>query len=111
MDSDVNTCRLPVLSKSGEGLSVKDMTSTPGVPDTEILWAPVTVAGPGLEDPRPGSVGMTMVSFSLYRGMKHLISPQLAINLRPESTGSITLKSKNPWEAPIIDPKYAEPAC
>ena len=66
-DVDNKLCRLPVLSKSGEGLFVKDMTSAPGVPDTEILWAPVTVAGPGLEDPRSGSVGMTMVCHSLCR--------------------------------------------
>ena len=39
-------------------------------------------------------------------GLSQSSTPQLAINLRPESTGTITLKSKNSWDAPIIDAKY-----
>ncbi|KAJ3553699.1 hypothetical protein NM688_g3475 [Phlebia brevispora] len=81
--------KLPLVLDTSN-LPVKDMSSGAGVPDTEILWAPATVAGPGLEDPPAGSTGMTM----------------LAINLRPESTGSITLKSKDPWAKPVIDPNY-----
>ncbi|KAF7799205.1 hypothetical protein EIP86_010436 [Pleurotus ostreatoroseus] len=81
---------LPFSSLASPGLPVKDNSSGPGVPDIEVLWAPATVVGPGLQDPPAGSLGLTM----------------LAINLRPESTGTITLKSKNSWDAPIIDANY-----
>lgn len=63
--TDDDLTSLPLLSKSSDGLPVKDMSSGPGVPDTEILWASATVAGPGLEDPPADSIGMTMVQFSL----------------------------------------------
>ncbi|THG97130.1 hypothetical protein EW026_g4812 [Hermanssonia centrifuga] len=82
--------KLPFDSKSSGELAIKDLTSGPGVPDIELLWAPATTVGCGINDPPSGSVGITM----------------LAINLRPESTGSVTLKSNNPWEDPVVDPNY-----
>ena len=56
---------LPFSSLASPGLPVKDNSSGPGVPDIEVLWAPATVVGPGLQDPPAGSLGLTMVSTSI----------------------------------------------
>lgn len=56
---------LPFSSLASPGLPVKDNSSGPGVPDIEVLWAPATVVGPGLQDPPAGSIGLTMVSTSI----------------------------------------------
>ncbi|KAF7791371.1 hypothetical protein EIP86_002385 [Pleurotus ostreatoroseus] len=82
--------KLPFTSKSSNGLPVRDLTSGPGAPDIEIMWAPICVIGDGGVQPPSGTLGITM----------------LAISLRPESTGSVMLKSKDPWEAPVIDANY-----
>jgi len=57
------------------------------LPDIELLFAPVTFTAEALKPTRHG------LTFG-------------AILLQPESRGSITLSSGNPFDKPIIDPKY-----
>ncbi|GAA1468776.1 GMC family oxidoreductase [Microbacterium thalassium] len=59
-----------------------------GLPDIEIIFAPVPYVGEGLV-PTPGE-GVTVG----------------AILLRPRSRGSIRLASADPLRAPVIDPAY-----
>ncbi|WES63804.1 GMC family oxidoreductase N-terminal domain-containing protein [Microbacter sp. GSS18] len=68
---------------------VADTTAAPeGLPDIEIIFAPVPYVGEGLV-PTPGE-GLTVG----------------AILLRPRSRGSIRLASADPMQAPVIDPAY-----
>jgi choline dehydrogenase-like flavoprotein len=58
------------------------------LPDLEIIFAPAPFVGEGLAEPT---------------GHGFALGPIL---LRPESTGSISLRSADPLAAPIIDPRY-----
>ncbi|KZV65546.1 GMC oxidoreductase [Peniophora sp. CONT] len=67
----------------------EDTTSGPSAPDLEMLVTPMGYSNHGLaETPLADSLGLHMTL------------------LRPTSTGSITLKSKNPFEHPLIEPNY-----
>lgn len=41
---------------------MKDLTSGPGAPDLEIMWAPVVLIDFGFTTPPPGTQGLTFVS-------------------------------------------------
>ncbi|KAG6014937.1 hypothetical protein E4U43_005999 [Claviceps pusilla] len=68
----------------------KDYTSGKDAPDLEIVGAPIAFIHHGEEKPI-GDAGI----FSLA-----------PVALRPRSSGSITLRSSDPFDHPIIDPKY-----
>ncbi|KAL5358582.1 hypothetical protein BJX96DRAFT_183054, partial [Aspergillus floccosus] len=59
-------------------------------PDLELIGAPLSFIHHGEELPAEGASIYTIVP----------------IGLRPQSTGTITLKSRDPFDHPIIDPKY-----
>jgi choline dehydrogenase len=62
-------------------------------PDLELVWAPYPYINHGLT--RPTGHGMTIA----------------AVLLRPRSSGRLTLRSPNPMDPPIIDPRYlSDPA-
>lgn len=62
------------------------------LPDIELLFAPVTFTA---EAVKPTQHGLTFG----------------AILLQPESSGSVTLRSADPFDKPVIDPKYlSDPA-
>ena len=67
-------------------------THAPGLPDIEILFAPVPYVGEGLIP--PPAEGITVG----------------AILMRPASRGTIRLASADPTEAPLIDPAYLSDA-
>ncbi len=71
--------RTPVADRSG---------MAPDLPDIEIIFAPVPYVGEGLV-PTPAE-GITLG----------------AILLRPHSRGTIRLASADPFEKPLIDPRY-----
>lgn len=68
--------------------AVKDMTTGSGAPDIEILVAPLFILNNGVMIP-----SNTGITFS-------------TIALQPSSTGTVTLRSAHPWDAPLIDPNY-----
>jgi len=68
---------------------LEDTTSGPGAPDIEYFIAPMAYTEHGRGPIPPGYL------WSIHE-----------ILLRPTSTGTITLKSSNPFEGPAIDPKY-----
>lgn len=57
-------------------------------------------------DPLP-DIQSFMGSFATFRVDDPLISLTMTL-LRPKSVGSVTLKSSNPDDAPLIDPRYFE---
>ncbi|EAU30767.1 predicted protein [Aspergillus terreus NIH2624] len=59
-------------------------------PDLELIGAPLSFVHHGEEPPAEGGGIYTLVP----------------VGLRPQSTGTITLKSRDPFDHPIIDPKY-----
>ncbi|OJT02449.1 hypothetical protein TRAPUB_7016 [Trametes pubescens] len=67
----------------------EDTTSGPGAPDLELFFTPLTYTK------HTGGVLPPGHYFGLH-----------AVLLRPSSTGTIRLKSSNPYDAPIIDPQY-----
>ncbi|KAI9070319.1 GMC oxidoreductase [Trametes sanguinea] len=76
-------------SRSGEPApTVKDLTPGPRTPDLELVWFPLTVFDDKFMKPPPGTSGLTLA----------------AILLRPESEGTITLKSRSVWDAPELNP-------
>ncbi|KAL1948179.1 hypothetical protein VTO73DRAFT_12254 [Trametes versicolor] len=79
---------LPVGRTGEEPVPVKDRTSGPGAPDVELIWFPLTVFDDKFAKPPPGTHGVTLA----------------AILLRPESKGTITLRSRSVWDVPLIDP-------
>ncbi|KAJ5153547.1 uncharacterized protein N7482_010025 [Penicillium canariense] len=68
----------------------KDNTSGRDAPDLEIIGAPLAFVNHGEERPIDGSSVFSLVP----------------IGLRPHSRGTITLRSKDAFDPPIIDPKY-----
>ncbi|KAI0742838.1 GMC oxidoreductase [Daedaleopsis nitida] len=74
----------------GDGLSVVDTTTGPGAPDIEIGITPFAVTSHDTIKPPPGTYGFTMG----------------AAMLRPQSTGSIRLRSASIFDHPVIDPNY-----
>ncbi|KZO94556.1 GMC oxidoreductase [Calocera viscosa TUFC12733] len=64
--------------------------ANPGAPDIEIMGVPVGVVKFGHKQAPKGTNAITMMPYLL----------------QPESMGSITLKSDNPFEYPDIDPNY-----
>ncbi|KAI0795910.1 GMC oxidoreductase [Abortiporus biennis] len=68
---------------------VKDLTSGPTSPDLEILWTPI-IAPNYMDSGPPGAHGVTIS----------------AIALKAESEGSITLKTNNPWDKPLVNGNY-----
>ncbi|KIJ46345.1 GMC oxidoreductase [Sphaerobolus stellatus SS14] len=70
---------------------VKDLASGPGAPDLELIMVPVGMTAHGFGDIPPGE-SITLI----------------AVLLRPQSKGTITLKSANPLDAPVVDPHYLE---
>ncbi|KAG5982857.1 hypothetical protein E4U55_001264 [Claviceps digitariae] len=68
----------------------KDYTSGKDAPDLEIVGAPVAYIHHGEEKPIDGASVFSLVP----------------VALRPRSSGSITLKSPDPFDHPIIDPRY-----
>ncbi|KAL6297931.1 hypothetical protein BKA93DRAFT_820611 [Sparassis latifolia] len=73
-----------------ESSPVKDLTSGPGAPDIELVRSPVVFIHNGFVEPPAGLYEFTAGT----------------IALRPESTGSIKLKSNNAWEKPLIRAEY-----
>ncbi|KAI0733921.1 GMC oxidoreductase [Fomitopsis betulina] len=85
-DSKVATHSVPYGDNS-----VQDMTSGPGAPDLELLWASICFSvDDGIVTPLPETSGITMG----------------AACLKPQSTGHITLASKSIWDKPLIDANY-----
>ncbi|RPD59568.1 GMC oxidoreductase [Lentinus tigrinus ALCF2SS1-6] len=68
---------------------IEDTTSGPGAPDVELFFTPTGYLEHGQAKMRPG-----------YYFAVH------GVLLRPTSTGTIRLKSRDPQEPPEIDPKY-----
>ncbi|KAJ5937355.1 hypothetical protein N7454_004655 [Penicillium verhagenii] len=71
-----------------------DLTSGPNAPDIELIAAPLSFVHHGEEIPLDAEGVLT-------------IGP---IHLRPSSSGTISLKSRDAFEPPIIDPKYLSDA-
>jgi choline dehydrogenase len=80
--------RGPLTSNVGEACGFVRSSAELEAPDLELIFAPVPYLEHGLVKP-PGH-GITVG----------------AILLLPKSTGSITLRSANPLDAPVIDPRY-----
>ncbi|CAI7574060.1 unnamed protein product [Penicillium pancosmium] len=70
--------------------SPKSFTSGDNAPDIELIGAPLAFIHHGEEKPVDGSDVFSIVP----------------IGLRPQSHGTVTLKSRDAFDAPIIDPKY-----
>ncbi|MEX0992748.1 MAG: GMC family oxidoreductase N-terminal domain-containing protein [Solirubrobacterales bacterium] len=85
--------RGPLTSNVGEGCAFVRVNSDAPAPDIELVFAPVPFMEHGLQE--PPDHGMT-------------IGPIL---LQPESVGEITLRSADPLEPPVIQPRYlSDPA-
>ncbi|KAK0229740.1 GMC oxidoreductase [Armillaria nabsnona] len=69
---------------------VRDNTSGPNSPDLEIICMPLLVIEGGTKRPPKGVTGVSMG----------------AMVMRPLSEGSISLKTANIWDKPLIDPNY-----
>nr|VWO94911.1 Alcohol oxidase [Ganoderma boninense] len=82
--------RLPYYTDGRSGAPIDDHSSGPDAPDLELLWAPQAVFTEGSDVSNTGKGGVTFE----------------AIALKPESRGSITLKSSDPSDPPNIDPQY-----
>ncbi|KAI0295100.1 GMC oxidoreductase [Multifurca ochricompacta] len=81
--------KLPYSSKSASGVPVRANKTGPNTPDLEIVWFPLVIGGFGVQTP-PGVYGTT-------------VGPVL---LKPESSGTITLKSASVYDKPVIDPNF-----
>ncbi|KAF5858087.1 hypothetical protein ETB97_004895 [Aspergillus alliaceus] len=78
------------VSSQSEGISPEDHTSSKMAPDVEIIGAPLGFIHHGEESPMDGSSVFTIVP----------------ISLRPKSEGTITLRSREVFDHPLIDPNY-----
>ena len=95
--------RIPI----GPGLPVDDVTTGPGAPDIEIATSCFTTPAVDNATPPSGTYGYGMVrSFPTF--VQHYLyeDAQGAAMLRPQSTGTIELRSANVFDHPLIDPKY-----
>ncbi len=70
-------------------LSGVDRTSSKGGPDMELIWLAGPYINHGQVPPPKGAEVFTMA----------------AVMLKPQSKGTIRLKSSDPFDAPAIDPK------
>ncbi|KAF8527456.1 GMC oxidoreductase [Hysterangium stoloniferum] len=68
---------------------IKDEASGPGGPNLETIFLPVDFSNHG----KPLNRSARVVTL-------------LSILLRPQSWGTLTLRSSDPFDAPIIDPRY-----
>ncbi|KAI0632955.1 GMC oxidoreductase [Trametes polyzona] len=78
--------RLPL----GPPLPTKDMSSGPRAPDIEYMWVPLTVINHGLGYPPAGTYGISVGS----------------LLLKPASSGTVRLRSTDPYDHPLIDGNY-----
>lgn len=78
----------PTLFPPSEFHTTEDSTSGPNSPDLEIIPLPLSTRGHGRADVPSGDLASLNV-----------------ILLRPTSTGSVSLKSSEPFDDPIIDPQ------
>ncbi|KAI0364580.1 GMC oxidoreductase [Pilatotrama ljubarskyi] len=74
----------------GKPLPVHDNSSGPGAPDLELVFAPFAVEDSGQRDPPRGARGITTAS----------------VLLKPESSGTVELRSADIYEHPIINANY-----
>ncbi|EIN07763.1 alcohol oxidase [Punctularia strigosozonata HHB-11173 SS5] len=81
--------RVEGLVEKDEKAEVEDATSAKDAPDLELIASPMAWIAHGHGEVPKGN----LVSFG-------------AVLLRPTSHGSIALRSRNPFDAPTIDPNY-----
>jgi hypothetical protein len=99
-------CRLPYGTKTEPPIEVQDVSSSPDSPDIEVAWFPLLIRS--FDKPTlPGEYGISLVSVYFVRLCASLICIlQGVIALMPESSGSVTLKTGNPYDKPLVDLKY-----
>ncbi|KAI9451422.1 GMC oxidoreductase [Lactarius psammicola] len=85
----VDDDKLPYSSKSSGNVPVRSNNAGPNTPDLEIVIFSLVIAGFGIQTP-PGIYGAT-------------IGP---VVLKPESSGTITIKSASVYDKPDIDPNF-----
>jgi len=82
----------PVLFPSAEYKhDIEDANSGPEAPDIEIIVCPAAVRSHNIP------IGKDLYAYQM-----------LVTLLRPTSKGSLVLKSADPWDHPLIDPRYLE---
>lgn len=109
--------RIPFDGKASTPLSIRDTSSGPNAPDIEVLWFPVVVLGFGVPPPK-GVHGVSIVR-RFYPSSKIQADQwacvcylawygriQGAMALKPESSGSVRLKTSSVYDKPLIDPKF-----
>lgn len=109
--------RIPFDGKASTPLPIRDTSSGPNAPDIEILWFPVVVLGFGVPSPK-GVHGVSIVR-RFYPASKIQADHwacvcdlawygriQGAMALKPESSGSVRLKTSSVYDKPLIDPKF-----
>ncbi|KAI0063347.1 GMC oxidoreductase [Artomyces pyxidatus] len=80
---------LPFGSKASDNVPVKTNASGPTSPDIEVVWFPLVIAGFNIPTPA-NTYGVS-------------IGP---VVLRPESSGTVSLKTASVYDKPIIDPNF-----
>ncbi|KAL1743973.1 GMC oxidoreductase [Schizophyllum fasciatum] len=68
--------------------AVRDTTTGAGAPDIEMLVAPLFILNDGVMIPSNNGITFSTIA------------------LQPQSTGKVSLRSADPWDAPLIDPNY-----
>ncbi|GJJ13692.1 hypothetical protein Clacol_007948 [Clathrus columnatus] len=82
---------LPYSVPGGKPLpDLVDLSSGSNAPDLEISWFPMLILDGGVGKIPPGVQGATA----------------RVVNLRPKSSGDITLETSSIWDKPIINPKW-----
>ncbi|EIM79461.1 GMC oxidoreductase [Stereum hirsutum FP-91666 SS1] len=79
--------RIPFDGRSSTAVDIRDTTSGPNAPDLEIVWFPVAVLGV----PTPKNVHGVSIG---------------VVALKPESSGSVRLKTNNVYDKPLVDPDF-----
>jgi len=83
----------PKLFPNPEGPPLaEDSTSGPECPDLELFVSPMAYTKPGAADP-------TEPAFGVH-----------AVALRPTSLGTVRLRSNDPFDSPVIDPRFFDRA-